>query len=309
MAKITILGAGAMSSAISIPLIKNRNKVNIWGTEFDKAIIDKLKSDQPHPTLNMIIDANFFYSDQLAEAIEDSEIVIFGVVSSGVRKIAQMAKKFLKKQIIVNVAKGFDNGQTMVEVLEQELPDLPKVVVAGPSNAKDVSQSQNTTVVFASSDVHAADICKKAFQTENYSIEISDDSNGAEICSSLKNVYGILIHSAKTDNERSVLFVKSLEEIGIFAEACGGKLKTVYGLAGAGDLYLTQWGRNGMLGKMIADGKKPSAALEELKAKNITVEGYAATKAAVELAKSKNLNLPLLESAYNLLYRDQPFKI
>jgi len=302
MAKVTILGAGAMASAISIPLSNNGHAVNIWGTEFDRAIIDALKSGQLHPTLQVPIKGNFFYEDELEKALDSSDIVVFGVVSSGVRNLAQRIKSLLKNQTIVNVAKGFDNGQTMMEVLDSILPDLGKVTVAGPSNAKDVSKGMKTYVVFASKDKNLAAECRKVFQTKTYKVEISTDAEGVEICSSLKNVYGILIHSAKTDNERAALFSKSLAEISKFVKACGGKVKTVYGLAGVGDLYLAQWGRNGMLGKMIADGKKPSAALEELKAKNITVEGYAATKAAVELARSKSLKLPLLESLYNLLY-------
>ena len=60
---------------------------------------------------------------------------------------------------------------------------------------------------------------------------------------------------------------------------------------------------------MIASGKKPSEALLELKEKNITVEGYAAAKAAKELANSKGLKLPLLEAVYKLLYKDEPFKM
>ncbi len=304
MAKVTILGAGAMASAISIPLIKNENKVSIWGTEFDTPIIDSIKSGQPHPTLKVSITAEAFYSNQLSEALNESEIVVFAVISPAVRKIAQIAKPFLKNQIIVNVAKGFDGGKTMLEVLEEELPGLPKVAVGGPSNAKDVSQSQNTHVVFACSVLDIAEKCKAIFQNENYIVEASADPIGVEVCSSLKNIYAILIHSSKTNNERSALFAMSLQEMCIFTKALGGDEKTVYGLAGAGDLYLSQWGRNGMLGQMIASGKKPSAALSELKSKNITVEGVLATKAAYMLAKSKNLPLPLLNSVYNLLYND-----
>ncbi|MBI2040655.1 MAG: NAD(P)-binding domain-containing protein [DPANN group archaeon] len=305
--KITILGSGAMASAISVPLSRNGHAVNIWGTEFDKAMINALKAGQPHPTLKTPIKGNFFYENELEAALKDSDIVVFAVISSGLRSIAQKAKPFLTNQIVVNVAKGFDNGQTMIEVLEQELPNLPKVAIAGPSNAKDVSQELRTSVVFASKTKEVLKSCKKIFQTKSYKIETSNDIGGAELCSALKNVYAILVHSAKTDNERSALYVTALAEMAKFVKACGGKTKTVYGLAGAGDLFLAQWGRNGMLGQLIASGKKPSEALAELKGKNITVEGYAATKAAFELAKSKNLNLPLLEATYAMLYEDKEF--
>ncbi len=296
-----------MASAISVPLTRNGHSANIWGTEFDKIIIDALKAGQPHPTLKVSIGANFFYESELETALKDSEIVVFAVISSGLRSIAQKAKPFLANQIIVNVAKGFDSGKTMLDVLEEELPNLQKVTVAGPSNAKDVSQELNTKVIFASKEKNTAKLCKKIFQTENYKIETSNDITGVELCSALKNIYAIFVHSAKTDNIRSASYVAALAEMAKFVKAFGGKSKTVYGLAGAGDLYLAQWGRNGMLGQLIASGKKPSEALAELKEKNITVEGYAATKTAFDMAKARNLKLPLLEAAYKMLYEDKPF--
>ncbi len=307
--KITILGAGAMASAISVPAAKNGHEVSIWGTEFDKAIVDALKAGRPHPTLKTQIKANFFYETELEAALKDSELVVFAVISSGLRGIAQKAKPFLINQIIVNVAKGFDGGQTMIEVLEQELPSLQKVTVAGPSIASEVAGEQATHVVFASKEKSAAKLCKKTFQTKNYRVEVSNDAIGAEICSALKNVYAIVINIGKNNNHKSALFVQSLVEIVKFAKAFGGKRKTAYGLAGLGDLHVTsQGGRNGMLGQLIASGKKPSEALAELKGKNVTVEGYAATKAAYELAKSKGLKLPLLEATYAMLYEDRGFE-
>ncbi|MEK6807597.1 MAG: NAD(P)-binding domain-containing protein, partial [Nanoarchaeota archaeon] len=280
MTNLTILGAGAMAAAISVPLARNGHAVNICGTEFDKSIIDALKAGQPHPTLKATIKANFFYENELEAALKDSEIVVFAVTSSGLRSTARKAKPFLANQIIINVAKGFDSGQTMIEVLEQELPGLQKVTIAGPSIAAEVAQEHRTHVVFASKEKSAAKLCKKVFQNKNYRVEVSNDAIGAEICSALKNVYAIAINIGKNNNHRSALFTQSLAEMSEFVKAFGGKAKTVYGLAGLGDLHVTsQGGRNGMLGQAIASGKKPSEALAELKEKNITVEGYAAAKA------------------------------
>src|SRR3989338_3852819 len=106
--KITILGAGAMASAISVPAAKNGHAVSIWGTEFDKTIIDALKAGQPHPTLKAPIKGSFFYENELEAALKDSEVVVFAVISSGLRNIAQKVKPFLANQTIINVAKGFD---------------------------------------------------------------------------------------------------------------------------------------------------------------------------------------------------------
>ncbi|HIH14592.1 MAG TPA: NAD(P)-binding domain-containing protein [Nanoarchaeota archaeon] len=308
MTNVTILGAGAMASAIAVPLAKNGHEIRIWGTEFDKAIIDALKADQPHPTLNVLIKGNFFYENELEVALKDSEVAVFAVLSSAIESIAQKAKPFLTNQIIINVAKGFDNSQTMIEVLEHELPGLQKVTVAGPSIAAEVAQEQRTHVVFASKEKSAAKLCKKIFQTKNYRVEVSNDIIGAEICSALKNIYAIAINIGRNNNHKSALFPQSLAEMAKFVKAFGGKAKTVYGLAGLGDLHVTsQGGRNGMLGQLIAAGKKPSEALAELKEKNITIEGHVATKAAYEIAKSKGLKLPLLEATYLMLYENKQF--
>ena len=308
MTHITILGAGAMASAISVPLVKNGHEVRIWGTEFDRDIIGALKAGQPHPALKTQIKGNFFYDNELETALKDSEIVVFGVLSSAARSIAQKAKPFLANQIVINVAKGFDNCQTMIEVLEQELPNLRKVTVAGPSIAAEVAQEQKTQVVFASKEKSAAKLCKKVFQTKNYRVEVSIDVVGEELCSALKNVYAIAINLGTNNNHKSALFAQSLAEIAKFVKAFGGKSKTVYGLAGLGDLHVTsQGGRNGMLGQAIASGRKASEVLSEFREKNIIIEGYAATKAAYELAKAKGMKLPLLKEVHAVLYESKQF--
>ncbi len=337
MSNITILGAGAMGSALTMPLATNHNNVKIWGTEFDDDIIAALKAGENHPKHNFPLPKSVqaYGKDELAAAMKDAEIVIMAIASDGLGEIFKRAVPFLKPGMIVgSVTKGFDyNAQGKIvllpEILQERLsPDLKDkisfVFVGGPCKAIEVLWEVPTSVTYASTDIEAAKKMQQAAMTAVYRVEVTTDVISTELCAAMKNAYSVGLGLAEGfakragrngylhKNTKGALFTFAIAELATLATALGGTIAPVYGLPGAGDLELTgEAGRNRTLGEVIGGGLTASQAIAKMKAEDITVEGYPAIKfgylAAKILADEGKLDmsrLPLLKGLYNILYED-----
>jgi glycerol-3-phosphate dehydrogenase (NAD(P)+) len=335
--EVTILGAGAMGSALTFPLSDNGHIVNLWGTEFDNEIIDAISEGKPHPRLGTKMPSNVkvFYHNQLDKAMANSKIIVVGVISDGVGAITGRIASYMKEaSIILTVSKGFNKTETGIltlpEVIRENLPKnlkgkIPIVAVGGPSLADELAQKLPTAVVYASKNLEAARVCQKAFRTSYYSVEITDDIVGVELCAALKNVYAIAVgwcdglakqKGVKTmTNAKSLLFTQAIEEMTAIVQAAGGKADTVTGLVGVGDLEVTcRGGRNGLFGEYLGAGLNSKEALEEMRRTGKgAVEGYPTTDRAHDLvkqlekidAKGLNKRIPLLLETYNVLYQNK----
>jgi len=334
--RVTILGAGAMGSALTVPLCDNGNEVNLWGTKYDKKILNALFKEEAHPRISTKLPTKvkIFPPDKLKGALKDSKIVVIGVNSEGVLPIAKEIVPLLKENmILITIAKGLlvkAGGILMVEEgLRKELPrkireTIPIVSVGGPSIAKAIANKSMSAVVYASKNVNAAKAAKKIFQTSYYRVEVSDDIKGLEICSALKNVYSIALgwlegltekrDIGKASNAKAVLFLQILREMKKITIAIGGNPETAMGLVGLGDLITTSaTGRNGMFGKLLGTGLNTTEALGELKKRGVgVVEGYETTNKAYKFAKilekdgkiSVN-DFLLLKGIYSVLYENK----
>jgi glycerol-3-phosphate dehydrogenase (NAD(P)+) len=331
--KIAVLGAGVMASALTIPLTDNGHKVNLWGTIFDIKIIETISSTRKHPRLDITMSQSVwpFYVEELEQAMDGCQLILLGVSSIGVKNTVKKIVPFLKDDaIIVTIAKGFELdalGKIMIlpDVIDKEMPKrlqskIPIVAISGPSIAREVVNRVKTNVIFASKNIRAAKLCQMVFTNSNYIVCTSKDIIGTELCASLKNVYAIgigicdgLNEKRKLDtmnNTKAMLFTFAINEMTKIVKVMGGNIKTVTGLAGLGDLYVTcKGGRNAAFGKLIGSGIDIKKALEKLG----TVEGYQTTlyayKLVQTLVKDKKLDsekdVPMLMNIYRILYQNQ----
>lgn len=316
--KIAILGAGVMGTALTIPLSRNNNQINLWGTKYDEEAIKSIINFRKHPKLSVEIPrlVKVFSSNQIDEALKDSEIVVIAVSSNAVKSIVEEAAPYIsKKAILIIVSKGFevnDKGEVkfLPDIVKEEIKgENPIVSIRGPSIANEVAFETPTMVVFASKNFKAMEKCKKAFETPFYKIYLTKDVIGAELCSSLKNIYAIGLGfcdglEKKTGksffNTKSALLTLSLIEMAELTKFFGGSKETVYGLAGLGDLDVTsKGGRNRMFGELIGKGLSVKEALNEVK--SVTIEGYEAAEKTVKL----KLNKPFLNAINSVLFKGE----
>lgn len=249
MAEIAVLGAGGWGIAISTLLNYNGHKVILW--EFDQEEMKKLRIQREHKQKlpGVIISDQVIITDQLDQAVSETDILALALPSHIVREVAKKVSIMkLKDPLVVNLAKGIENGTLlrMSEVLRQELPNFlhTKIVtLSGPSHAEEVARKIPTTVVVAGFKEEVAKKIQLTFMTPYFRVYTNSDLVGVELGGSLKNVIaiasGICDGMGLGDNSKGALLSRGLAEITRLGEKLGAKRETFAGLSGLGDLVTT----------------------------------------------------------------------
>ncbi|RKR76425.1 NAD(P)H-dependent glycerol-3-phosphate dehydrogenase [Frondihabitans australicus] len=325
---VTILGAGAMGSALATPLRQRGHSVRLWGTWLDDDVLDLVAAGAPHPRTDVHVaeGTQLFRSDELEAALTGSDLVFLAVASEGVDAVVRRAAPWLSTVGVLGLtSKGFlADPSGAIRLLpdairrhfsEAELAAPSIVAVGGPCKANEVAAGGPTATVYGCSDVDVARSVAALIQTDSYHVEPIADDLGLEVAAPLKNVFAIALGFADGladatshpwHNLKSAIFAQSVREMSIVARGIGGSIDTVYGLAGTGDLEVTGLsGRNKVYGSRIGAGQTAHDALETMVAEKQTVEGVPAAGLAVALAAQlfddAESRLPLLHAVHRMI--------
>ncbi|MDF2610583.1 MAG: Glycerol-3-phosphate dehydrogenase [Lachnospiraceae bacterium] len=312
MAKVSVLGAGAWGTAISMLLGNNGHEVTLWSAlvpevemlRKERELVDKLPGIKLPESVSI--------SDDLESACTGKELIVFAVASPFVRRTAKMAKPFIKEdQKVVNVGKGIEEStlDTLTDILKEELPGADIAVLSGPSHAEEVSRSIPTTCVVGAESKATAYFIQDVFMSERFRVYTSPDVIGIELGGSLKNVIALAAGIADGlgfgDNTKAALMTRGIAEISRLGIAMGGKMETFAGLSGVGDLIVTctsKHSRNRNAGYLMGKGYSMEEAMKEVKQ---VVEGVYSAKAALDLAKKYNVDMPIVEQVNKVLFENK----
>ena len=182
----------------------------------------------------------------------------------------------------------------------------------GPSHAEEVGKGIPTTVVAASENLRAAEYIQDIFMSPKFRVYTNSDIIGVELGGALKNSIalcaGISDGLKFGDNTKAALMTRGIAEIARLGVSMGARRETFAGLAGIGDLIVTctsMHSRNRRAGILIGEGKSLKEAVEEVK---MVVEGVTTTRAAVELARKKDVIMPITTEAFNVLFEGKNAK-
>ncbi len=307
---VAVIGAGSWGSALSIVLNSNGHKVQLWMRSSEQ--LEEIKSTGKNQKYlkEVNIPRDITLSNDLEDSILNKEVVLLSVPTQSVRQVLKQIKPFLKKeQIVINVAKGLEvqSKLRISEIIEQELGDQPCVVLSGPSHAEEASLGLPTTVVSTSKEKRLAEYVQDLLTNDYFRVYTNPDIIGVELGGSLKNVIafgaGISDGLGYGDNAKAALMTRGIREIARLGEAMGAKMATFSGLSGVGDLIVTctsMHSRNRRAGILIGKGKSIEETLEEV---GMVVEGIKTTESAYELAKLYNIEMPITEQIYNVIYK------
>ena len=166
-----------------------------------------------------------------------------------------------------------------------------------------------TTIVCASENITLAKMLQNLFARNYFRVYTSTDVVGVELGGAIKNILAFGIGMATGlnygDNSKAALITRGIHEMSIFAESFGANIKTINGLAGVGDLIVTATSihsRNYRAGILIGKGYSIDEVNAEIK---MVVEGIPSTKSVYELAKSKNIELPITNEIYKVLFENK----
>ena len=340
MAKILILGAGAIGTAFSFPCSDKNHLVTIIGTHLDNNFIDQINSkDKTHPILQCSVPKNvrFLKFEKLREEINNKiDLIVVAVSSKGIEWASVELSKVLKEKIpILILTKGLAINNNKYEVLVHKMERLLRKngikeinisAAGGPCLAKGLANRVHTSVVFANSDIKIVNWIAQLVSTDYYHVFTSDDVIGVEICSAIKNIFSMILGASEGLcntaisaqlkeknylNTAAALLQQSIYEMIIFTENQKGKRETVMGLAGIGDLYVSdKGGRNSKMGQYIGQGMTFKEA-KKTKMPNDTVEGADLALEIGTKLKSDfdNKTLPLMVSMINTICDEIPLKI
>lgn len=311
---ITILGAGAMGSAIATPLRRAGWEVNLWGTWLDDHLLAACRAGEPHPRTGVPLaeGTRLFASDRLDEALDGASSVVLAVASVGVVDVARAALAGIgDADALLLTSKGFEkDAEGRVQLLPDALRELaatsghrlpPVVAVGGPCKANEVAAERWTATIFGCRDREVAQSAASGAATTRYRAEVTDDESGVEICAPMKNVYAIALGIAdglgQGDGEpfhdlKAATFARAVHEMMVLTALVGGRSATAAGLAGVGDLEVTGLsGRNRLYGERIGRGEPAPEALAAMEAAELTVEGVPAARLARELIEQRDPTL------------------
>jgi glycerol-3-phosphate dehydrogenase (NAD(P)+) len=315
VADVTILGAGAMGSALATPAVAAGNRVRLWGTWLDDGILAELRAGRPHPRTGVPVDPRVEQRDAggLAEALDGADLVAVAISSEGVLEVVRRAAAGLRPGTpLLLCTNGFGRRPDGRVGLLPELVSgalggrlagsCPVVAVGGPCKANEVAAGRPTAAVFAGRDGEAVARAARALATSAYRVERGDDLDGVEAAAAAKNVYAIAVGVCHGLTEgggepwhdlAAATFTQAVAEMRRLAVALGGREETVLGLAGMGDLEVTSLsGRNRVFGARVGRGELPGEVLAAMVAAGQTVEGVPAARLARDLAAQLGLTGP-----------------
>ncbi len=300
MAKIVILGAGVMGSAFGQMLVDSGHDVALVGTHLDHDWIEGIRTNGIHPKLLVKLPDRIvpLTCDQLGEALGDhTDLIVFGVNSAGVNWAIEHVAPLLQSPLpIIMLTKGLAirNGTLRIlptivrdALVNYGLMNVPVSAVAGPCIAGELAARRDSSVVITHSDAKHLDWLLELAAAPYYHARSSTDMIGVEACAALKNFYtlavgypmGLLEREGNAENNAFMhnlaagLYTQALMEMRSLVEYMGGNAASVYGLPGAGDLYVTcQAGRNSRMGRLLGTGLRYTEARDNYMAGE-TIEG------------------------------------
>ena len=309
MKNISVIGSGSWGTALAIHLAKLGHNVKIWSFLQEEA--DLINNERKCKFLPMAtVPENIFCTTDFKTAIEGTEMILIVTPSKFVRDTVKKFKEYVTDQYIIICSKGFEEETlyTLNEVIEEELPNSKIGGLSGPSHAEEVSLGIPTALVIASKEEEILKTVQDTFMSETLRIYNSYDLKGAELGGALKNIIafcaGTITGLELGDNTFAALLTRGLSEMAKLTVKMGADPKTIYGLTGLGDLIVTclsNHSRNRRAGILIGQGKSIEEAKQEI---GMTIEAIDNIEIAYELSKKYNVEMPIVNSIYNILYNN-----
>jgi len=314
MSRMAIIGAGAWGTGLAIALArKGTHTIRLWAYEPEvvASIANSRVNERFLPGFQLPPSINA--TGDLATALEAADIVVSVMPSQHCRALFErMAPALGPETLVVSCTKGLEDSTLlrMTEVISDVLTRrgfAPRVgALSGPSFAKEVARGDPTAVTVASRDRELAHAVQQAFNGSRFRVYTNDDVIGVELGGALKNIIaiaaGVCDGLGLGHNSVAALITRGLAEIARLVIACGGRLDTMAGLAGLGDLVLTCTGdlsRNRSVGVELGKGRKLPDIIAGMH--GAVAEGVFTTKAAVGLARTRNVEMPITEQMFAIL--------
>ncbi len=308
-----------MGAALAFVHARGGLPTTLLGTRFDEKTIEACRAGLPHPALGVALPSGVDCRpyDGWAAALRNVDRVVIAVSSDGLADVvSDVAGRSNPRADWVVATKGWDPEtlRTPSEILSASI--LRFAVLGGPALAPELVAGAPTAMVCASAHADLAQDIASTFTAAGVCVETTDDVAGVELAAAYKNVTAIAVGMCeglserlpesvfvhRFANARAAVFAQGLKDMAALAAVRGARPETIFGLAGAGDLYVTcLGGRNGNFGRLLGEGQTPDQAKLAI---GSTVEGVANTYAALSVAEIAGIELKAARAVESVLSGD-----
>ncbi len=314
--RLGVVGAGSWGTALANLLACKGYLIDLW--VFEPEVCRQIEKQHENKIFlpGVTLSEDLRPTNDLDQVVADKDLVLVVVPSHVMRVVVgEMATHLDPSTLLITASKGIDNKThlTMNGVIRDVLKDWPEeqlAVISGPSFAKEVARKSPTVVTAASTDMATAEMVQSVFVTPYFRVYTNTDVIGVEIGGAIKNVIaiaaGVIDGLGLGLNTRAALITRGLTEIQRLGRRMGADPRTLAGIAGVGDLILTCTGdlsRNHTVGKKIGEGLSLEEILAEMR---MVAEGVKTAKSVHNLALRLDVEMPICQAMYGILYEDLP---
>ncbi len=308
---IGIIGGGVWGSALA--RILSQNKVLIYARDQD--IVRSINDNKLNPKLKYVSFNDNVSATSSINELRNSNFLFIALPAQKIREVVSQTELHNKTQNIVICSKGIEISSLkfLTEIVEELMPFKSLSILSGPSFSAEVAQNLPTAVTLATKQKNNFEKISSLIKNKEFRVYYSSDIIGTQIGGALKNIYAIAAGITQGlnlgENAKSALISRSFVEIVRFAEKFKANKDTLFGLSGLGDLILTcssSNSRNTQFGIKIASSKIENY-FELLKSQEVT-EGYFTVEAVFNISKKYKIDMPIMESVYNILYKRYDLK-
>ena len=314
MAKVGVVGATSWGTTLAIITARAGLDVNLWVRTEDEASRLRTAGENARFLPEARFPSNLRVESSPETALGDADLVIIAVPSATLRvNLRAIRDSLAPSTVMVSATKGLELGSSkrMSQILHEELPAPLNdgiCALSGPNLAREIVQGKPSSTVVASPNENAARRAQALLTSVRFRVYTNTDIVGVELGGALKNIIalgaGICDGLRYGDNAKAAFVTRGLAEIARLGVAAGAEPLTLAGLAGMGDLIATcasPLSRNHYVGEQLAKGK----SLQDIRAgMNHVAEGVDTTAAAVALADSLGVEMPITQATYKILFSD-----
>lgn len=309
--KVAVMGGGSFATAIAKILMENVEHLTWYMRRQDQ--IDGFIKTGRNPSYLSAAEFDverITFTDKINVAVADNDVLFFATPSPFFKSHLAKLRRKINDKIIVTAIKGIvpDENLLISEYFEQfyNVPANQIVAMSGPSHAEEIALGKITYLTVASADREVSKFISSLVETSYVHTMISDDVCGVEYSSVLKNIYAIAAgigHGLRYgDNFQAVLVSNALQEMNRFSNAVHPAHRNVQESVYLGDLLVTaysKFSRNRTFGSMIGKGYSVKTAQMEME---MIAEGYYGTKCIHEINEKYQVNMPIMNAVWEILY-------
>jgi glycerol-3-phosphate dehydrogenase (NAD(P)+) len=313
--KIAIIGNGSWATALAKLFLNNCRQLNWYMRKQEDVDFFEKYHNNPRYLSSIEFDTSkVFFTTNLIECFKKSDIVVLAVPSAFLHDtLTSLSTDDFKDKVFFSAIKGIVPQHNLIvgEYLNQQynVPLNNIGVITGPCHAEEVALEKLSYLTIASQNAEQAQIVSQLLNCRYLQSSVSDDIFGTEYSAVLKNVVAVaggMCHAlGYGDNYLAVLVSNAIQEIKRFVDAVHPIDRDIKASAYLGDLIVTaysQFSRNRMFGTMLGKGYSVKQAQLEM---NMIAEGYYAVKCIYEINKQYQVNMPITQAVYRVIYENK----